>query len=74
MAVRQLRPLPARETAVVLAWPIGRDGRKIHAGSAITTERGDLIAIARQTVVVTERGVPLDVEAWRTAPSPARSA
>jgi len=55
----------------VLAWPIGRDGRKISVGSALTTERGDLIAIARQTLVVTDRGVPLDLEVWRTAPPPA---
>jgi hypothetical protein len=71
MAVLQLHPVPARETALVLAWPIGRDGRKISVGSALTTERGDLIAIARQTLVVTDRGVPLDLEVWRTAPPPA---
>lgn len=74
MAVLQLHPLPARETAVVLAWPIGRDGRRIYVGSAIATERGDLIAIARQTLVVTDRGVPLDLDVWLTAPPPARSA
>lgn len=71
MAVLQLRPVPARETALVLAWPIGRDGRKISVGSALTTEHGDHIAIARQTLVVTDRGVPLDLEVWRTAPPPA---
>lgn len=71
IAVLQLRPLPARETALVLAWPIGRDGRKIFVGSALTTEHGDLVAIARQTLVVTDRGVPLDLDVWRTAPPPA---
>jgi len=70
MAVQQTRPVPTRETAVVLSWRIGRNGRKIDVGSAITTERGDVLAIARQTLVTTDRGVPLDLDVWRTAPQP----
>jgi len=42
-----------------------------YAGAALATERGDVIAIAGQTVIVTDNGVPLDLEVWRTAPAPA---
>jgi hypothetical protein len=70
MTVLQVGPIPAGETAVVVAWPIGRDGRKVHVGSAVASERGDVIAVARQTLIVTASGVPLDLEVWRTAPSP----
>jgi hypothetical protein len=70
MALSQLRPIPTGETALVLAWPIGRDGRKIHVGAAVASERGEVMAIARQTLIVTASGVPLDLEVWRTAPPP----
>ena len=42
-----------------------------YAGAALATERGDVMAIARQTLIVTDDGVPLDLEVWRTAPAPA---
>lgn len=70
LAVAQLQPVPARETQLVVGWPIGRDGRKIHVGAAITSEHGVVLAVARQTLIVTERGVPLDIEAWQGAPPP----
>lgn len=73
LTVQQLRPAPARGTTLVLAWPIDHEGRKIRVGAALTTERGDLLAIARQTLIVTDRGVPLDLEAWRAAPAPSRA-
>ena len=34
---------------VAIGWPIDRDGRKFHAGSAIFSEGGDLLADARAT-------------------------
>ena len=73
LTVQQLRPAPARGTTLVLAWPIDHEGRKIRVGAALTTERGDLLAIARQTLIVTDRGVPLNLEAWRAAPAPSRA-
>lgn len=36
-------------TCVAIGWPIGRDGRKLQAGSAIFTDGGDLLAHARAT-------------------------
>lgn len=70
IAVAQFAPIAANERQVVTGWPIGREGRKIHVGAAISSERGELLAVARQTLVVTEQGVPLDIESWRLAPVP----
>ncbi len=45
-----LERLPAEgERCVVVGWPLGEDGRKLFAGTALFGESGDLIAIARQT-------------------------
>jgi hypothetical protein len=42
--------LPAvGSTCVVVSWPLGEDGRKLFAGTALFDESGDLLAIARQT-------------------------
>jgi hypothetical protein len=36
-------------TCVAIGWPIERDGRKLHAGSAVFSAEGDLLAEARAT-------------------------
>jgi len=33
----------------VLGWPLGEDGRKLYAGTALYTADGELLARARQT-------------------------
>jgi hypothetical protein len=45
-------PLEVGGRYVALGWPLGRDGRKLHAASAITDEAGKLLAIAEATWVV----------------------
>ena len=46
----EVRRLPADgERCVVVAWPLGEDGRKLYAGTALLDERGELLARARQT-------------------------
>lgn len=42
-------PVMAGEPHVVLAWPIGRDGRKLHTGTAVLTADGALCAVGRAT-------------------------
>ena len=37
------------ESCVVAAWPLGEDGRKLFAGTALFAEDGELLALARQT-------------------------
>lgn len=46
----EIRRLPEEgERCVVVAWPLGEDGRKLHAGTALLAEDGDVLALARQT-------------------------
>ena len=48
--VARVERLPAVDsTCVVAAWPLGEDGRKLYAGTALFEEDGDLLALARQT-------------------------
>jgi hypothetical protein len=45
--------LPAEgERCVVVGWPLGEDGRKLYAGTALYGERGDVLAVARQVWIV----------------------
>ena len=46
----EIRRLPEEgEQCIVVAWPLGEDGRKLYAGTALTSGDGELLAIARQT-------------------------
>ena len=40
------------ERHVVVAWSLGEEGRKLYAGTALFTESGDLLGLARQTWIV----------------------
>ena len=42
----------------VIAWPAGRDGRKLTAGSALLGPGGDVLAVARTVWLTTPRPVP----------------
>jgi hypothetical protein len=37
------------DLCVVVAWPLGEDGRKLYASTALLSETGDVLALARQT-------------------------
>lgn len=43
------RPVAAGSRCVVQAWPISRDGRKLHSASALYDEDGAVCAVARAT-------------------------
>ena len=47
MAADLRRPLSAGESYIVQAWPVSRDGRKLHTASAIFCAQGTLRAVAR---------------------------
>jgi hypothetical protein len=49
LAVTIVAPVRAGEPHAVLGWRIGLDGRKLGAGSAILTEAGELVGLARAT-------------------------
>ena len=45
----EIRRLPEEgEQCVVVAWPLGEEGRKLHAGTALLTAGGEPLALARQ--------------------------
>ncbi|HKY39992.1 MAG TPA: hypothetical protein VJN18_28855 [Polyangiaceae bacterium] len=46
------------EGCVVIGWPLGRDGRKLYAGTAVFGEGAKLCAIARQTWILVGSGNP----------------
>ena len=48
MTARVDRVPEAGEQCVVTAWPVGEDGRKLHAGTALFADDGELLALARQ--------------------------
>jgi hypothetical protein len=49
MTARVDRVPEAGETCVVASWPLGADGRKLYAGTALFAQDGELLAVARQT-------------------------
>lgn len=68
VAVEILRPVSVGSPCVVVGWPLSRTERLIVVGSALLSSDGDILAICRQTMVVTANGVPVDREAWLAAP------
>jgi hypothetical protein len=52
MTARVSRVPAAGEQCVVTSWPLGEDGRKLIAGTALFAEDGELLALARQTWIV----------------------
>jgi hypothetical protein len=52
MTARVLRVPDAAESCVVVAWPLGEEGRKLFAGTALVAEDGELLALANQVWIV----------------------
>ena len=52
MTARVGRVPDAGEQCVVAAWPLGEDGRKLHAGTALYASDGELLALAKQVWIV----------------------
>jgi hypothetical protein len=51
LGVRLGAPVRAREEHVVIGWPLGGDGRKREAGSAVLSGDGEVMAAARALMV-----------------------
>jgi len=56
MAVRIERLPEDGERCVVGGWPLGADGRKLYAGTALWSDAGELLARARQTWIQPRTG------------------
>jgi hypothetical protein len=52
------RPRPG-DRCVLVAWPTGRDGRKVFAGSALLGPEGEVLAVARATWLIVDPQVLL---------------
>ena len=52
------RPKPG-DRCILVAWPTGRDGRKLLANSALLTPDGQLLAVARATWLLVDRQTQL---------------
>lgn len=52
MTARVHRVPAAGEPAVAASWPLGEDGRKLYAGTALYAADGELLAVARQVWIV----------------------
>jgi hypothetical protein len=55
MSARIDGPIPVGVEHVVMAWPIEKDGRKHHAGSAVVSGAGEVLAVARALLIDTQR-------------------
>jgi hypothetical protein len=55
MSVRIDGPVRAGEEQIVIAWPVEKDGRKHHAGSAVLSADGETLAVARALLIDTGR-------------------
>jgi hypothetical protein len=51
LTARLHAPAVAGEAHVVMAWPLGADGRKRHAGAALASEEGEILAVARALLI-----------------------
>ena len=52
MTARVERLPEAGERCAVAAWPLGEEGRKLHAGTALFASAGELLALAKQVWIV----------------------
>jgi hypothetical protein len=57
MTAQVTRDVHVGERCVVIGWAIGREGRKLHAGTAVFGEQGEICARARQTWIVLPTGL-----------------
>jgi hypothetical protein len=65
IAASILGRIVAGQPHVVCAWPLGGQRRVLWAGAAVFTAAGELRAVARQTCVRADWGVPLGLTAWQ---------
>jgi hypothetical protein len=45
------------EPCVIVAWPTGRDGRKLFADGALLGQGGEVLAVSRTTWLLVERAI-----------------
>jgi hypothetical protein len=58
LTARVEAPVIAGMEHVVIAWPIGSEGRKRHAGAAVFSSDGEPLAVARALMIEPREGIP----------------
>jgi hypothetical protein len=58
LTARVEAPVISGEEHIVIAWPIGTDGRKRHAGAAVLSSEGEPLAVARALMIEPREGIP----------------
>ena len=64
LAVQLINPAQVDQDNVVVGWKIGETDRTRVAGGAIYSDNGQLLAVARHTLVTTSWGVPMGLNNW----------
>ena len=64
LAVELISPVLAGQSQIVMGWKVGEAGRIRVAGGAIYSTDGQLLAVARHTLVTTDWGVPMGLNRW----------
>jgi hypothetical protein len=59
MSARIDRRLYPGDRCIIVAWPTGRDGRKLFASSALLNSDGEILAVAQATWLLVDRRVQL---------------
>jgi len=59
MTARVLCAPESGTTGLVVAWPLGEEGRKLYAGTALFADDGELLAFARQTWIEPRSPTPI---------------
>lgn len=65
LAVELISPLQVGEPCVVMGWKVSEIERTRVAGGAVHSADGELLAIAKHTLVTTSWGVPMGLNSWR---------
>jgi hypothetical protein len=65
LAVKLISPVQAGQPHIVMGWKVSEIERARVAGGAIYSADGQLLAIARHTLVTTSWGVPMGLNNWR---------
>ncbi len=59
ITVELFGPVRAGQPHVVMSWPLEQEGKKRFCAAAVLTPDGEVLAAARQTCIVTDKGVPI---------------
>jgi acyl-CoA thioesterase FadM len=59
MSARIDRRLYPGDRCIIVAWPTGRDGRKLFASSALLNSDSEILAVAQATWLLVDRRVQL---------------